>query len=730
MTLGARLSFVTFCFVATISAFGATWYASPNGAVDAECTAEAPGTIQAAIDKAVNAKSWDAGDTVILLPGRYDYSDSQGSTISGITGKSCINITKGYLTVKSSTGNPESVIIVGRGGETYISDDLLTTNVPPAVRAIASTVKARIESLTISNFYSTVDGVALCSKNDGDLVAYNCRIIKNHGAGGSPLYKTGAVSSFFMSNTNSASGGAIFNGYATNCVFIGNMAAINGGASCNASYVRSCVFVDNKACGGSGGATYFNGRGILITDSVFTNNSSTSDGGAVYFPQYPSARNGVSNCLFVCNSTKKSAGAVKYGDAFSSTFISNTAAGGYYGGAINSTGGNYASFVTNCIFIGNSSPAGGAIRNGGVVVDSIFIGNTSTGEGGAVSETTPVFRCYFTNNIAGSAGGGYSQGRYGKYWTISNCVFYGNQANSGGAISYTKAVECHFENNYAKNLGGAAYSEYQTQPTLLEKCNFFGNKAGNSGGAACNGLYVDCIFSNNSAVSYGGAGYLGKYENSKFLNNLAKNGGGLYRGACNMSLFSHNYAQNAGGAVGGDTRSRVIVSNCVIFANSATNMGGADASICLYNCLFDNNKTLGASYTLIGYNAVNCTLVNNKTINAAMTKSITTNCLFNGNIPSDIGGGKHWNAIYENVTGTPTLTDSRQSNRPLFNEGRDSRAHWYMPRAKSPARDSGVDHFYTESSLDADRKKRLNGAVDIGCFEYWPGGFATQLLLY
>jgi hypothetical protein len=120
----------------------------------------------------------------------------------------------------------------------------------------------------------------------------------------------------------------------------------------------------------------------------------------------------------------------------------------------------------------------------------------------------------------------------------------------------------------------------------------------------------------------------------------------------------------------------------------------------------------------------------NKTINAAMTKSITTNCLFNGNIPSDIGGGKHWNAIYENVTGTPTLTDSRQSNRPLFNEGRDSRAHWYMPRANSPARDSGVDHFYTESSLDADRKKRLNGAVDIGCFEYWPGGFATQLLLY
>lgn len=728
MTFGARLSFVTFCFVATISSFGATWYASPNGAVDAECTAEAPGTIQAAIDKAVNAKSWDAGDTVILLPGIYDYSEELGTTASGITGNSCIIITKGYLTIKSSTDDPSSVILVGRGGETYISEDLLTTNTPQSVRAFAANTYARIESLTISNFYATIDGVAMWSKNNNQLIAYNCRIVKNQAAGGcGPLCRTGADSSYFLSNTNSTTAGAMYDGFATNCVFVGNT-GVNGGAINRTFDIHKCIFVDNKATK-SGGAINCNTYvGFNVSHCVFSNNWSASDGGAVTFQQYPSRPNRVSNCLFFGNVSQGSAGAVKHGAAYDSTFINNSSYGGYGGGAMNSTGNNFANIVSNCVFIGNYCSSGGAVKDCGLIMDSVFVGNSAK-DGGAVVASRPV-RCYFTNNIATASGGAWWQGRYGSYIACTNCVFYGNQAASGGAICYSLAYNCIFENNISTGHGGAIYSEYESHETIISNCVIVGNYAKGSGGGVVNGTYIDCVITNNRAEGSGGGGHSGRYYNSKIINNKAKNGGGVYKGKGYGSLFANNYASASGGGAGGDTRTRTSISNCVFSANSATNMAGADASVLLYNCFFDGNETLGENYNLVGFNAVNCTFVNNRTINRAMTASVTTNCLFNGNLPYDIGGGKHQNSLYETTTGSPTLTDCKQSSRPLFNEGRDPRAHWYMPRAKSPARDGGVDHFYTDKCLDADGRKRLNGTVDIGCFEFWAGSIATHLMVY
>lgn len=106
-------------FICTTAMGASIWYASPNGDADASCTIDAPGTIQAAIDKAANGTSWDNGDTVILLTGTYDFSDAVYS------GKNCIEIpkNKNYLTLKSQSGNFEDVIIKGRGSEVIVSDE-------------------------------------------------------------------------------------------------------------------------------------------------------------------------------------------------------------------------------------------------------------------------------------------------------------------------------------------------------------------------------------------------------------------------------------------------------------------------------------------------------------------------------------------------------------------------------------------------------------------------------
>lgn len=99
--------------------------------------------------------------------------------------------------------------------------------------------------------------------------------------------------------------------------------------------------------------------------------------------------------------------------------------------------------------------------------------------------------------------------------------------------------------------------------------------------------------------------------------------------------------------------------------------------------------------------------------------------LFHANLPYDIGGGTHKNALYGTTTGLPAFTDSIQTGDPRYNAGLDPRAPWFAPRSGSPARDAGMERGYTESSLDLAGRLRLNGPVDIGCYEYWPGNFGT-----
>ena len=99
-----------------------------------------------------------------------------------------------------------------------------------------------------------------------------------------------------------------------------------------------------------------------------------------------------------------------------------------------------------------------------------------------------------------------------------------------------------------------------------------------------------------------------------------------------------------------------------------------------------------------------------------------TNCLFMSNT-MDIAGGTHVHSLYNTKTGSPTLRDCLQKTDAKFNAGANASLPYYALRGKSPAKDAGIDAGWTAASLDLLGKKRLVGTVDIGCYEYSPGGF-------
>ncbi len=137
------------------------------------------------------------------------------------------------------------------------------------------------------------------------------------------------------------------------------------------------------------------------------------------------------------------------------------------GGAVQLSSG--ALIVESCLFIDNiSSYVGGALhvaQGECDIRDSLFVQNRATGNGGAVST-------------------GWSAARL----SLSNCRFYDNQGQQGGALgleSYSGSVQldrCVLAHNTAFRDGGAVYS-YYTDLTL-SNCEIADNETQGDGGGA------------------------------------------------------------------------------------------------------------------------------------------------------------------------------------------------------------------------------------------------------
>lgn len=295
----------------------------------------------------------------------------------------------------------------------------------------------------------------------------------------------------------------------------------------------------------------------------------------------------------------------------------------------------------------------------------------------------------------------------------TNCVFAVNRSapgvdfRAGSAVSGGTYLGCKFIRNYgATRGGGVCYPNTQT------------TKAG---------TFVGCYFERNGSGALRGNVYA---TNCVFVGNT---GGSAACTDCKAVVgcaFTNNVSSGSGTV---SAASECPVVDCDFYGNEAQCGGGtAGAGIRAVNCLITGNTATANNQPLATAGVfVNCTVVGNMASNTAAIKGGTaTNSVFHGNSPTDIGGGTFVHCVYGTKTGGTFDEASVQAADPKFNRGHYPERAFYSPRVFSPLKDAGIEvGIFDANSLDLDGLPRLNGAIDIGCYEYWSIIQPTQIIL-
>ena len=256
----------------------------------------------------------------------------------------------------------------------------------------------------------------------GDLLNNPCRAENSyHVVTGSNTYETAILNGFVIRGGNADGsypphyyGGGMLNFTAypsptvTNCTFIDNSAAYDGGGMLNWSgtpMVTNCTFKGNCAYWHGGGMYNYCSHPSL-TNCIFTSNSAPAGGGMC---NYSHCNPKLTQCAFRSNSAVYGGGMYNWDTRLwlvNCVFSGNSAANAG-GGICNRSYGN--TYLTNCMFSGNFAEEGGGMWNDRSfqwLSNCTFIGNKAK---------------YF---------GGMSSHYGGKLW-VSNCILWAN-TDSGG----------------------------------------------------------------------------------------------------------------------------------------------------------------------------------------------------------------------------------------------------------------------------------------------------------
>lgn len=342
--------------------------------------------------------------------------------------------------------------------------------------------------------------------------------------------------------------------------------------------------------------------GVLSIDngSVISNNKVTRDdnnGGAILIQGTGKVKD-FNNVTFSNNSTDSS----------------NTKGGAI---AVNDTTSSLG-LITDSLFEGNNSIAGGAIYNKGTMAG--ITGTSGTGEnkkanfnsntanqGGAIynhATISKITNSNFEGNTAELLGGAILNSAFygatdgGKIEKISDSIFLGNKSvsedtgtgggaiyNNGGQIAEISSTD--FVQNSSNNDGGAIYTQSASNTTstgtttgnakiLIKDSNFEENSALKKGGA----IFIKVDSENENLVS------VLDIENTTFKNNTAKEGGAIYADAkSKITLTNVTFEDNKtlddwlngkGGAIYNNGEITKLSAN---FTNNTTSIEGAGGAI-------------------------------------------------------------------------------------------------------------------------------------------------------
>lgn len=275
----------------------------------------------------------------------------------------------------------------------------------------------------------------------------------------------------------------------------------------------------------SGAGMYSTITDLTMADVTFESNLSQASGAGLAMQSENST---ITSCKFLAN---ESGGLLLFGTNGSTLITSSVFDGndqGFIFGAGTVVIAPHSATFINCDWMNNAGK--------GLFIDRD--NNVSCG-------TTVLQSCTFTNNEGGIRAdcgvdaqncdfiGNTDTAVRGFGLNFTDCLFDGNSAEGGGALTGSGRYErCQFNNNSATTNGGAA---------------IFGNASVNE--------FIDCTFNTNSAALQGGAVWLSdtaevSFSGGSFSGNTAPEGGaihntnGLIRGETTVAL--PDFVYNAG----------------------------------------------------------------------------------------------------------------------------------------------------------------------------------------
>lgn len=341
---------------------------------------------------------------------------------------------------------------------------------------------------SFKNNSATGDGGAIYAQ--GSVVVERLSFPEENSAGGSggAVYATGSIdarSSDFTKQKATADGGALCavgDVTATSSTFTSNTATNDGGAirAGNAT-ATSCTFSSNASrVGGAISA----GLKATLEDDLFDTNEATSQAGAVAV-----AHLDADHCTFRGNHSGAAGGAIFFSTSSTTSTIDNVVFernfAGDAGGAMSFSGTDNEFRIWNCVFNDNRAVGrGGAVDLAGAKAEiycSTFKGNAvepgSGVTGGAVYLDPGQARIgnstFYENEAGGGRGGAVylagNVGSAGDRSALAHNTFYGNNAQSGGAVA-TQSTRIYMMGNLlVKNnatngddvfgVGGQIYSQ-------------------------------------------------------------------------------------------------------------------------------------------------------------------------------------------------------------------------------------------------------------------------------
>jgi predicted outer membrane repeat protein len=689
------------------------------------------------------------GSTIILKPGIYDLSQVHGTT-SGW----------GYYHLYS---NQKHIIIKGENtkhwSEKTPEEETILRGDGTATIFYAHGAGGRNSSLwhiTFENGYrpaTAPDGTGInsfgggalswaqtesCNPAQGKGLASNCVFRSCSSAyHGGATHGVDAFDCFYTNNTCEKAGGAARG-------FVGT----NGGAINHTNIFKNCVFIDNKALGGAGGAIY--GEKIdSLTGCTFIGNTATQNGGAVYCTTPVSS---IARCTFVDNATPEYGGAITFANTVDSitdcAFTNNTAA--KRGGAILCD--TRAGTISGCVFKGNSSTTdrGGAMRlnrDVNCISNCTFIGNTAVYNGGGISNGGGPFLgiedCIFTNNTTvgetdnSSGGGGISS--LAVTTRVMRTTFVGNLSSrdGGGALIYHGCIvsNCTFRENVARQYGGGLVSEENNSKSIVFDSLFDGNtNAWGNYGSQIRKVpqVIGCTFTgwgDMLAKSYDRCTFDGcKFDYCWYSDGMVQfdktTGASHIRNCLFKECSVHTLIYNV-------SAKPLEIANCTFASNSLTTLSFVNGSSIVSNpyLIFAHRNGTdpdsGGAYPCTN-TVVNCIFHDNRIDGTRVDANFYATA--QGTIPGTVALNIVSNSIYgvvdasQNRGSAPVYANFTQVSDPRFVAGDPKLpgVPYYMVRRSSPAVNAGIGMDWMADAVDlAGTNRIVEARVDLGCYECW-----------